>query len=49
MLGQAALCLAHDVSKSEKAGGFWTPSTLFADKLIIRLEQHADVRFELLP
>jgi len=48
MLGQAALCLAQDVSKTEKAGGFWTPSTLFADKLITRLEQHADLRFEVL-
>jgi len=48
MLGQAALCLAQDVSKSEKAGGFWTPSTIFGDKLITRLEQHADLRFEVL-
>ncbi len=46
MLGQAALCLAQDISRTEKNGGFWTPSTLFEDKLISRLERHADLRFE---
>jgi short subunit dehydrogenase-like uncharacterized protein len=48
MLGQAALCLAQDVPRSETAGGFWTPSTIFGDKLISRLQQHADIRFEVL-
>lgn len=46
MLSQAALCLALDVSAEEKAGGFWTPSSIFGDKLITRLKQHAGFTFE---
>ena len=46
MISQAALCLALDVSKADCDGGFWTPASIFGDKLITRLQDHADVTFE---
>jgi short subunit dehydrogenase-like uncharacterized protein len=48
MLSQAAACLAKDVP-SDVAGGFWTPATIFGDKLIKRLEADAGLTFEKLP
>lgn len=48
ILGEAAVCLARDVSKTEKSGGFWTPSTIFGDTLIERLTAHAGLGFEVL-
>ena len=48
MLGQAAACLAGDVAKKEKPGGFWTPATIFGDRIIERLQAHSGLRFELL-
>ena len=48
MLGEAATCLAQDVSKGEVAGGFWTPSTALGEALYKRLESHAGLRFDLL-
>jgi short subunit dehydrogenase-like uncharacterized protein len=48
MLGEAALCLA-ELSKTDLAGGFWTPSTAFGDVLIERLRDHAGLTFEDLP
>jgi short subunit dehydrogenase-like uncharacterized protein len=48
MLGQAGACLALDVAKSEKPGGFWTPATIFGDRLIERLTRHSGLRFEVL-
>ena len=45
MLAQAGLCLARDISKSEKAGGFWTPATAMGDALIERLINGAGMRF----
>lgn len=45
ILGEAAVCLALEMSKAEKAGGFWTPSTLMGDKLIARLSEHAGLSF----
>ncbi|MEX0603419.1 MAG: saccharopine dehydrogenase NADP-binding domain-containing protein [Marinobacter sp.] len=47
MLGQAVLCLALDVSKTDKAGGFWTPSSIFGDHLLERLRAHSGLTFEL--
>jgi short subunit dehydrogenase-like uncharacterized protein len=47
MLGQAAACLVLDTAKEEKSGGFWTPATIFGDRLIERLRAHADVTFEI--
>lgn len=48
MLGQAALCLAFDIDHSEKKGGFWTPSTVFENKLIERLTQYSGLTFDLI-
>jgi short subunit dehydrogenase-like uncharacterized protein len=48
ILGQATACLASDISKKNVAGGFWTPATIFGDRIVERLQQHAGVKFELL-
>jgi short subunit dehydrogenase-like uncharacterized protein len=48
MLGQAAACLAQDIPRHEKAGGFWTPAAIFGDRIVDRLQRHAGLRFELL-
>jgi short subunit dehydrogenase-like uncharacterized protein len=48
MLGQAAACLALDVDKAATPGGFWTPATIFGDRLIQRLTAHSGLTFELL-
>jgi short subunit dehydrogenase-like uncharacterized protein len=48
ILGEAAVSLARDVPRTEKPGGFWTPATIFGDKLIQRLTAHAGLDFELL-
>jgi len=44
MLGEAAVCLAQDVD--DVAGGFPTPSAVFGQKLIDRLQAHAGLKFE---
>lgn len=46
MLGEAAVCLAQDIQKEDKAGGFWTPATAMGDKLIDRLIEHAGCKFQ---
>lgn len=48
MLGQAAACLAQDIPKAEKAGGFWTPSTVFGVHLIQRLIADAGLTFQVI-
>jgi len=48
MLGQAGVCLALDFAGSGRPGGFWTPATMFGDRLVERLEAHAGITFELL-
>jgi short subunit dehydrogenase-like uncharacterized protein len=48
MLGQAAACLAQDIPKAEKAGGFWTPSTIFGDHLLQRLIADAGLTFQVI-
>ncbi|MBT8444333.1 MAG: saccharopine dehydrogenase [Gammaproteobacteria bacterium] len=48
MLGEAGACLALDLDDSGRPGGFWTPATMFGERLIDRLETHAGVKFELL-
>jgi short subunit dehydrogenase-like uncharacterized protein len=48
MLGQAGACLAFDVPKEEKPGGFWTPASIFGDHLLNRLRDHSGLTFELL-
>jgi short subunit dehydrogenase-like uncharacterized protein len=49
MLGQAAACLAFDIDKAATPGGFWTPATIFGDRLIQRLTAHSGLTFELVP
>src|SRR5580692_2375547 len=49
MLGQAAACLALDIDKAATAGGFWTPATIFGDRLIQRLTAHSGLSFDLVP
>jgi short subunit dehydrogenase-like uncharacterized protein len=46
MLGQAAACLALDVDKVATPGGFWTPATIFGDRLIERLTARSGVTFD---
>lgn len=48
MLGEAVVCLALDVPKSEVGGGFWTPATALGERLIRRLTQHAGLGFSIL-
>ncbi|MGB2924247.1 MAG: saccharopine dehydrogenase NADP-binding domain-containing protein [Limnothrix sp.] len=48
ILSQAGICLAKDYSKTEKTGGFWTPATMFGDKLIQRLTKYAGLTFKVL-
>lgn len=48
ILGQAAACLATDISRDDFAGGFWTPATIFGDKLIKRLVADAGLMFSVL-
>jgi short subunit dehydrogenase-like uncharacterized protein len=47
MLGEAAACLAFDIPKADKPGGFWTPATALGDRLIERLRARAGVTFEI--
>jgi short subunit dehydrogenase-like uncharacterized protein len=46
MLGQAAACLVLEVGKAAKPGGFWTPATIFGDRLIHRLTARAGLSFD---
>jgi short subunit dehydrogenase-like uncharacterized protein len=48
MLGQAGACLALDLADSDQRGGFWTPATIFGDRLVERLQAHAGITFEVL-
>jgi short subunit dehydrogenase-like uncharacterized protein len=47
MLGEAAACLARDVTRDERKGGSWTPAAIFDERLIARLERYAGLSFEL--
>ncbi|RPE31358.1 short subunit dehydrogenase-like uncharacterized protein [Acinetobacter sp. BIGb0102] len=50
MLGQAVLSLAIDhvkeTKKTGRAGGFWTPASMFDDRFIQRLTKHAGLAFQ---
>ncbi|WP_067518195.1 saccharopine dehydrogenase family protein [Endozoicomonas ascidiicola] len=52
MLGQAAATLAlnfhDDGQKSAQSGGFWTPATLFGDRLVKRLGTYSQIKFEVI-
>ena len=45
MLGQAALCLAHDDLPT--GGGIWTPASAMGDALLERLQKNAGLTFEI--
>lgn len=47
MLGEAVACLAQDVPRSRRPGGFWTPASIFGDLLVARLTRHAGLTFEI--
>jgi len=47
MLAQAAVRLS-EVNKSEKAGGFWTPASIYGEPLINKLVEHSGLSFEVL-
>jgi len=49
MLAQAAISLRRDLDKRDSPGGFWTPATVFDNKLLDRLRAHAGMTFELIP
>jgi short subunit dehydrogenase-like uncharacterized protein len=49
ILGQAGACLALDIDKSDTPGGFWTPATIFGDRLVRRLKAHSGVTFDVIP
>jgi short subunit dehydrogenase-like uncharacterized protein len=46
MLGEAAICLALEVSPSDCAGGFWTPAAALGGRLLQRLQTNAGLTFE---
>lgn len=46
MLGEAAICLAVEVSRADCAGGFWTPAAAFGGTLLQRLQANAGLSFE---
>lgn len=46
MLGEAAVCMAHDISSDDKPGGIWTPASAMGDVLIARLTEKAGLVFE---
>lgn len=52
ILGQAAVSLALDfhngTRKKGKKGGFWTPASIFDERYIQRLQDHAGLTFEVL-
>lgn len=47
MLAQSAVCLVQDIAQEDKAGGFWTPASIFGKHIIERLEQHAGLSFSI--
>ena len=48
MLGQAGASLALDFADSGRKGGFWTPATMFGDRLIERLVAHSGLTFDVI-
>ncbi|WP_375177091.1 saccharopine dehydrogenase family protein [Marinobacter mobilis] len=46
MLGEAGVCLARDVRNTDRAGGFWTPASIFGETLVERLKTNAGLTFD---
>ena len=47
ILGESAVCLARDVSRSDTPGGCWTTAAAMGPMLIRRLEAKAGLTFTL--
>ncbi|MZR62716.1 trans-acting enoyl reductase family protein [Alcanivorax sp. DP30] len=47
LLGEAAVCLARDIS-SDAPGGFWTTASLLGEALLKRLQSNAGLTFEVI-
>jgi short subunit dehydrogenase-like uncharacterized protein len=48
MLAQAGISLAEDIKKADKPGGFWSPASIFDQRFIDRLENHAGLTFSII-
>ncbi len=48
ILGEAAFCLAMETPKADVKGGFWTPATIFGERLTTRLQKHSGLTFEVI-
>lgn len=48
MFVESAICLAEDSEKIAVGGGFWTPASAMGRLLLARLQDHADLTFEIL-
>lgn len=48
MIGEVAVCLAHDLPKSALPGGFWTPAAAIAKEIVPRLVENSGIKFDLL-
>jgi short subunit dehydrogenase-like uncharacterized protein len=48
MLGQASICLARDIAKTQVVGGLHTPASCFGDALIERLKSYSGLTFSLI-
>ena len=48
MLGQASICLARDIKKSDVGGGLLTPASCFGDTLIERLKAYSGLSFSVI-
>ncbi|WP_269618974.1 saccharopine dehydrogenase family protein [Zhongshania sp. BJYM1] len=48
MLGQASICLARDIDKSQVAGGLLTPASCFGNTLIERLKAYSGLTFSVI-
>lgn len=48
MLGQASICLARDIDKTEVSGGLLTPASCFGNALIERLKAYAGLSFSVI-
>ncbi|MEH6550691.1 MAG: saccharopine dehydrogenase NADP-binding domain-containing protein [Pseudomonadales bacterium] len=48
ILAQAAASLAMDIKKEDRAGGFWTPASIFDQRFIDRLENDAGLAFDVI-
>jgi short subunit dehydrogenase-like uncharacterized protein len=47
LISEAALCLAHDVSRTATPGGVWTPGSAMGLALVRRLHERAGLTFEI--